>query len=336
MKHILHLPSSISHLPSSFFLLLLLTSCEYKDLCYDHNHYGDVTVSFDWSKEPGRKVEGMTVLFYNLDAPASEPLRYDFVGMDGGRARLLPGTYRALAYNYDTETILYREMSSAETLEAYTRQSSIEEGTQLSRAGMPRATDAEDEMVILEPDPLYGAESEAFTVEIDGQCNVVMTPESRVTEFTATITNVPNLQYTSQFGGALTGLSPSVAMASGVPGEGHVTQAFTASVVGDSTIVMHVRIFGHCPHAAAGEFWPHILTVYAILADGSKWYYNINVSDKMHVSGPDPSGPAGHKEEIQIEVDGLPVPKPIVNGSGFQPTIDGWQGVEIEVSMDDK
>ena len=67
-----------------------------------------------------------------------------------------------------------------------------------------------------------------------------------------------------------------------------------------------------------------------------RWYYNINVSDKMHVSGPDPSGPAGHKEEIQIEVDGLPVPKPIVNGSGFQPTIDGWQGVEIEVSMDDK
>ena len=37
-----------------------------------------------------------------------------------------------------------------------------------------------------------------------------------------------------------------------------------------------------------------------------------------------------------VEVDGLPVPKPIVNGSGFQPTIDGWQGVEIEVSMDDK
>ena len=316
-------------------LCALFVSCEYKDLCYDHNHYGDVTVSFDWSKEPGKKVEGMTVLFYNLDAPASEPLRYDFVGMDGGRARLLPGTYRALAYNYDTETILYCEMSSAQTLKAYTRQSSVEEGTQLSRSGMPRASEAEDEMVILEPDPLYGAESEAFTVEIDGQCHVVLTPESRVIELTVTITNVPNLQYTSQFGGALTGLSPSVTMASGALGEGHVTQAFTASVVDESTIEMHVRIFGHCPYAADGELWPHILTVYAILADGSKWYYNINVSDQMHVTDPGSVGPDGHKQEIRIEVDGLPVPKPIVNGSGFQPTIDGWQGVEIEVSMDD-
>ena len=316
-------------------LCVLCVSCEYKDLCYDHNHYGDVTVSFDWSKEPSRKVEGMTVLFYNLDAPASEPLRYDFVGMDGGRARLLPGTYRALAYNYDTETILYREMSSLQTLKAYTRQSSVEEGTQLSRSGMPRASEAEDEMVILEPDPLYGAESEAFTVEIDGQCHVVLTPESRVIELTVTITNVPNLQYTSQFGGALTGLSPSVTMASGALGEGHVTQAFTASVVDESTIEMHVRIFGHCPYAADGELWPHILTVYAILGDGSKWYYNINVSDQMHVTDPGSVGPDGHKQEIRIEVDGLPVPKPIVNGSGFQPTIDGWQGVEIEVSMDD-
>ena len=316
-------------------LCVLCVSCEYKDLCYDHNHYGDVTVSFDWSKEPGKKVEGMTVLFDNLDAPASEPLRYDFVGMDGGRARLLPGTYRALAYNYDTETILYREMSSLQTLKAYTRQSSVEEGTQLSRSGMPRASEAEDEMVILEPDPLYGAESEAFTVEIDGQCHVVLTPESRVIELTVTITNVPNLQYTSQFGGALTGLSPSVTMASGELGEGHVTQAFTASVVDESTIEMHVRIFGHCPYAADGELWPHILTVYAILADGSKWYYNINVSDQMHVTDPGSVSPDGHKQEIRIEVDGLPVPKPIVNGSGFQPTIDGWQGVEIEVSMDD-
>ena len=333
MKYIFHLPSYIIHLPSSIFLLFLLTSCEYKDLCYDHNHYGDVTISFDWSKEPGKKVEGMTVLFYNLDAPGSEPLRYDFVGMDGGRARLQPGTYRALAYNYDTETILYREMSFIDMLEAYTRQSSIEEGTQLSRTGMPRANDTEDEMVILEPDPLYGAESESFTVEIDGQCSVVMTPESKVTEFTATITNVPNLQYTSQFGGALTGLSPSVAMASGVPGEGHVTQAFTVSVEGDSTLVMHVRIFGHCPHVTDGELWPHILTIYAILADGSKWYYNINVSNLLHHSGSQPGDPADHEEKIQIEIDGLPVPKPIVNGSGFQPTIDGWQSIEIPVEM---
>ena len=122
-----------------------------------------------------------------------------------------------------------------------------------------------------------------------------------------------------------------VAMASGVPGDGHVTQAFTASVVGESTLEMRVRIFGHCPHAADGELWPHILTVYAILADGSKWYYTTDVGDQIHNVIIDPTN---HKEEIRIELDDLPVPKPIVNGSGFQPTIDGWQSINIEVTMD--
>ena len=38
-------------------------------------------------------------------------------------------------------------------------------------------------------------------------------------------------------------------------------------------------------------------------------------------------------DTIAIDIDELPIPKPIVNGSGFQPTIDGWQGIEINVEM---
>ena len=317
-------------LPLTPYLSPLFVSCEYKDLCYDHNHTGDVTINFDWAKEPDTRVDGMTVLFYNVDAPQSEPLRYDFAGMDGGHARLQPGTYRAMAYNYDTETILYRGLDAHNLLEAYTRNSSIEEGTQLSRSGMPRAANTEDEPVILEPDPLYGTCSEPFTVPANGQCSVTMLPESRVTELEIIITNVPNLQYSSQFGGALSGLAPSVWMESGVPGEGHVTQAFTATVVGESTLEMHTRIFGHCPEGE--EEWPHLLTIYAILADGNKWYYVVDVTDQMHPE--DEPDPSDHDREIVITLDELPVPKPIVNGSGFQPTLDDWQGVEIDVTMD--
>ena len=327
-----HLLSYLLLLTSSLLPLSLFVSCEYKELCYNHNHYGDVNIRFNWEKLPDTRVGGMTVLFYNLDAPSAEPIRYDLAGMDGGLVRLLPGSYRAVAYNYDTEAILYRGMDSYLSLEAYTRLSSIEEGTQMSRSGMPRAQSAEDEQVILEPDPLYAAASEPFTIEANGQCDVVLTPESRVHELTITIINVPNLQYSSQFGGAISGLSPSVSVASGQLGDGHVTEAFTAAVVGETTLEMHVRIFGYCPHAGEGELWPHILTVYAILADGTKWYYSIDVSELMHRQGTDPDDPTA---EPSITIDGLPVPKPIVNGSGFQPTIDGWQGIEIEVKMDD-
>ena len=325
-------PSSIFYRPFSILLLVswLFLSCDYKELCYDHNHLGDVNVGFDWQKESGTRVEGMTVLFYNQETPGEVPLRYDFVGMDGGLARLQPANYRTVAYNYDTETILYRGMDSDQTLEAYTRRSSIEEGTQMTRSGMPRAANTEEELVILEPDPLYGAPSESFMVEIDGHSSVVMTPQSRFEELTITIINVPNLEYTSQFGGALSGLAPSVWVQSGELGEGRVTQAFTCQVVGETTLQMHCRIFGHCPHRNEGQVNPHILTVYAILADNSKWFYSIDVTDLLHDQSQSPDD-----KNLEISVDGLPLPKPIVNGSGFQPTIDGWQGVEIDVTMGD-
>jgi hypothetical protein len=46
----------------------------------------------------------------------------------------------------------------------------------------------------------------------------------------------------------------------------------------------------------------------------------------MHdpVKNPDPFN-------INIYIDGLPVPKPIVNGSGFVPTLDGWEEHVYEV-----
>lgn len=131
------------------------------------------------------------------------------------------GTYRAIAYNYDTETILYRNMSSWQTLEAYTRYSSIEEGAQIAtRDAMPRASGAENEPVILEPDPLWAGAGEPVKV-IDGEsATTTVVPSSRVKTVEIDIYHVPNLQYTSQLGGALTGLAPGVKVATGEPAGG--------------------------------------------------------------------------------------------------------------------
>lgn len=124
------------------------------------------------------------------------------------------GAYRAIAYNYDTETILYRNMSSWQTLEAYTRYSSIEEGAQIAtRDAMPRASGAENEPVILEPDPLWAGAGEPVKV-IDGEpATTTVVPSSRTKTVEIDIYHVPNLQYTSQLGGALSGLAPGVKVA---------------------------------------------------------------------------------------------------------------------------
>ncbi len=309
---------------------LCLTSCEYKELCYDHGHWAEVTVTFDWSKAPTADVKGMTVLFYDVDNPGSEPVRYDFSGNTGGTARLDPGTYRAVAYNNDTETILLRNFLPYDDLEAYTRKSSIEEGTRLTRTGMPRATGTENEDVILEPDPIYAVAGQTFTLAPNERgASVVLTPDYRYYSISITINNVPNLQYTGQFGGALSGLAASRYLASGLCSDVTASESFSATVVDGTTLQMELHIFGHCPHLSDGVSNPHLLTIYAILADNSKWYYTLDITDKIHEARIEEQ-----TEHISITIDeGLPVPKPIVNGSGFQPTVDGWKGVNIDVTM---
>lgn len=308
---------------------------ELRELCYDHSHISDLHVGFDWQEAPEMHPKGMTVLFYDASQSFQEPERYDFAGTEGGNARLVKGDYRAVAYNYDTETILYRNGESYATLEAYTRYSSVEEGTQLAPftrgQSMPRATGTENEPVILEPDELCGAISDEFALSLDKTTEVVIKPEVRTKEVVITITNVPNLEYTNQFGGALSGLAPSVCMATGRLGEGCVTESFACNAVDATTLQMKFRIFGHCPEFEEGVQNTHLLTIYAILADGSKWYYTTDVTTQMHdeQAGPSPEG----DDEIDVDIDGLPIPKPIVNGGGFQPTIDGWQSIEIEVGM---
>lgn len=329
-----HSPQSLRQAVARAGLLLLLacllTGCEYKDLCYDHHmHAAMLKVTFNWQKAPDHTAKSMTVLFYNLEKPSQQPIRYDYP-LTGGTATLEPGRWRAVAYNYDTEAILYRNMGDANAIEAYTRQSSIEEGTQLSRAGMPRADGTEVEPVILEPDPLWGCASEAFTLNVDEHdAELVLYPEPRYQVITINITDVPNLKYTGSFGGALSGLAASRFMASGAVSEQKATQAFSVSRADESTLTMKMNVFGHCPHLSEGIANEHLLTIYAILADGAKWYYTLDVTNEIHhATQQNPEG-----GDITITVDGLPVPKPIVNGSGFKPTIDGWQGVEIEIGM---
>ena len=314
-------------------MVLALSACEPRELCYDHTEciQTSIQVAFDWQKAPTAQPSGMSVLFYNLDHPSVAPIRYDFAGMEGGTVQLAFGRYQVIAYNYDTETILYSGMSMPDILEAYTRYSSLEEETRLapSRAEkIPRAATTETQPVILEPDPLWSASSLLTVTESDKEQRVVLQPVSRYHEVTLTIRNVPNLQYTSQFGGALSGLAASVLMVSGQVNDECVTEAFPVTDVDASTLQMQIRIFGHCPRIMEGIVNKHLLTIYAILADGSKWYYTQDITQQLH-----DALDSSDDVHVFIELDGLPLPKPIVNGSGFQPIIDGWQSIEIYLGM---
>ena len=306
-------------------LCLLLTGCEYKDLCYDHHHADKVFVTFDWQKAPQHTATSMTVLFYNIDKPSQQPIRYDYP-LSGGSATLEPGRWRAVTYNNNTEAIRHRGQQWWNTPEVYTRLSSIEEGTQFTRGVMPQANGAEQEQVILEPDPIWGCASEEFTLIADGNgYHLVLYPEYRYTTLKVKIVNVPNLKYTEGIGGAISGVAASRFISTGALGQEIATEAFTVQKTGEETLEATVNIFGRRTDASDIT---HYLTIYAILADGTKWYYTVDVTEELRQAEIDDSNGT-----MAIEVDGLPIPKPIVNGSGFHPNVEGWQGVEIEVTM---
>ena len=42
---------------------------------------------------------------------------------------------------------------------------------------------------------------------------------------------------------------------------------------------------------------------------------------------------APDQRNVHIVLDGLPLPKPIVNGGGFQPSVDEWQSVDVDIEM---
>ena len=69
----------------------------------------------------------------------------------------------------------------------------------------------------------------------------------------------------------------------------------------------------------------HTLTIYTILDDGKKYYFNFDVTDQMTEESITP----GH---LEIDIPDLPIPEPIKEG-GFHPELSDWEEVVIDIDM---
>lgn len=317
-------------LRNTYFLMLLLfvgiilMSCDHKELCFDHAHTADVKVKFDWSDYPYAHPVSMTLYLFPKDT--GEPLRYDFGGRNGGIARIPIGSYSAICMNGDTENILCREVSASHTFEITTK--SAELLYPLATLGVrsetaPRAEGTTTERIALPPDELWTYfHNEISQVNGVFPSEITLKPKLSISNIKFVIDHVVNLKYIS-------GVSASISSVSGgyMPGIGALSQEivtvpFDMYASSDNlTLTGEVRIFGHCN----GPKRKHILTVYAVLADGSKWYYTFDVTDKLHAHG--------DGVEMEIRIHELHFPKPIVNGGGFHPQVDDWQQIDINIDM---
>lgn len=328
-------------------VLLATTSCEHKELCYHHPHTATIRVEFDWRDAPEASPAGMCVYFYSLDNGSSQ--RFDFKGMAGGEVELRAGNYRIITYNNDTEVVQFYDTGDFQQHGCLTREGNVLEPIYGNTANYaPRAAGTEDERVVISPDMMWGCT--ATDVEItDTGVSYVCIPETELNQwedrpaenteyvitlyphelictYTYEVRNVKNLKYAVDMCGTLSGMSPTLRFNDEEIGRECVTVPFEAQSDGVSTITGRFYTFGH--HELNAE--PHRMTFYIIMDDGSKYMYGgdserFDVTNQVH-SAPD-------RRHVHLIIDGIDLPQPIENGSGFSPSVDGWGIVEEDIIM---
>ena len=309
-----------------------LTSCEHKELCYDHPHAVSLTVRFDWSADPGAAPESMSLYLFPKDG--GEPLRYEFVGREGGLVHVPSGDYDAICLNSDTENMAYRNTESYWTFEIHTK-TTEPLAESLTRLGVrsesaPRPEDAEGQRVAKECDMLWTAVLTGIALpEAGGSDTITLCPDRAVRRYRVEIVGAENLEHarglsaslTGKAGGVLPGQGTVSAEAVTVPFEMSVTVPDAGADAGREVVAGELLLFGHCPETVSNE---HALTVYAVMSDGSKYAYTFDtgeVTRQIH-EAPD-------QRDILIRLEGLPLPEPIGGGGGFIPDVEEWESEEI-------
>lgn len=302
---------------------LLMSSCQ-KELCYDHHHGGQqLRVEFDWGWETPETVKGMTVLLYPEEG--GSPVTLSLAGTQGGLVNVTSGRYRALCVNQD-DLLQLVDTENWETAAVATTSTEVlvRAAFNNTRTAIPRGEGTEDEPVRHEPPYVYTGINENIDIRaIEGEQVIRFEPQMPLGTLYVRIENVANDEYIQTVSGAVSGLAPSMKLATQEPTESHCTMPIQLHLTDDGALEGTILYFGHCPH---GEDSSHLLTVYSMMIDGSKQATTFDITEKMHAS-PDEDHP-----EVIIEEE-LPLPKPQPAEAGFDPSLDVWDATVIDIKM---
>lgn len=312
-------------------LSALMASCTHKELCYDHSHVVEVNVGFIWDKARQATPKSMSVYFF--PESGGESIRYEFVGHNGGQVRLARGKYHAICLNSDTRNVRIDNPDDFNSFCISTKGSESMYGLAtfgITANDIPQVKGTEEERVVLSPEMIWSSSMTDIEIKNDNQ-DIIFHPERIITNFTVEIRNVRNLKWVNGISGTISSMSGGYHSGKWSLSEECVTIPFAAVMDQEaSTITGSFSSFGHCPSIDRH----HFITIYAILANESKWYYSFDVTDQVH-EPEEPEEPEDPEEplEIHIILEELPFPKPVVNGGGFKPEVGEWKEVEINISM---
>lgn len=324
------------------FLVVLLSSCDHKELCYEHPHKVSLRLVFDWRDAPDADPAGMHVCFYSLNGGKNYIFNF---GRDGGVIESIEaGHYQVLCYN-NTSSVLSADTHSFYTHGLFTRDGGILEP--VLGPGGATVKDVADERVVICPDRMWGctvtdvvidgfgvsyvhgAVSGGLSGEFISSKEHLMTlfPHELTCTYTYEIRKVANLKHATRMCASLSGMAGSLLLCDESLGPEPVTLPFEAYSDGKSTITGRFYTFGHREDSPV----PHRMALYVWMDDGRKVAYGLSGDTRFDVTGQIHSAP--DRRRVHIVIEGIDLPTPIENGNGFNPDVDDWEVVEKDIVM---
>lgn len=303
-----------------------MSSCEHKELCYDHHHGYTLNVAFDWRYAPNASPKSMFLyLFPRTDG--IQMLRREFSGYAGGKTQVpVDMPFDAVFFNSDIKNTVFCGTSALGTFEATAKSCEQTSPSGISPS-LPRATGAEGERMVFEADRIWSGQSDEcimHTLE-EYECNdsydVTFFPRQLFCTYSIRIANVKNIGNISP---SMTATLSGMAGGRYVASRGKNGEAVTVSFPMDidkvcTSIVGRMNNFGNIADR------PNKLVLYTTLVDGSKWYYVYDVTDQIR-NATDPYN-------VEIVLDTLPIPGKIQGDGGMNPSVGEWNRVDVDIKM---
>ncbi len=312
---------------------LILSGCSW---IYD-NHYcceineeeGSFDVFSDWHECPDADPAGMAYMFFPVSG--GEPWRFDFPKKDGGPLMLPDGVFHVLSFNDDTSRVLFGNEGDYSKFYCYCRETGLYNGLLTAGPGevIGAAVTEEGEKVMEAPDEMWGECVEWFSLEASGvelrrkeddpeisysDRILLIYPHLLTPRYSYVVSDISNLSGVARMCASLSGMSPSLELATEEPSGEHVTLPLAAERSGEGEVSGSIYTFG----PAADEDTAHKLTLYFWLVDGNKFKYEFDVSRQI-LEAPD-------KMDVILKVGGIELPEsgPPAGDGAFDVTVDGW------------
>lgn len=321
---------------------MLNSSCRHHDLCFHHQHGILIEVVYDWKYSPDADPKGMTIFFYKEGEEHAQRLEFD--NKHGGKVSLSTGRYRIISYNNDcnlTEFDLHHDFYGHM---AFTRQGNhlepISDNTTPSKIN--------GEHVVICPDDIFVCSAIDVEITEDGISYVCVNlddageyigqpfttdtqvitlfPQDILCHYSYEVLHVKGLERIQQLCGSLSGMCPSVKVASLEKHSLPVTIPYSSEITVDGRIVGEFLTFGHNtalsnPHDMEFYVWTHAGGRH-IIGRGDP---NYDVTDQVH-SAPNP-------RRVHLIIDHLEVPEEVVSGSAAMSSTDDWFEIDTPINL---